>query len=215
MSDGSNPSYRGSGYATATTGVPTDDPADRDGGGPCACLQQHVYLVYRLGDLQSASAGKANASAMLEAVRHAQCPWNQLKECSRCRGPDCPQEVLLLFAVSIRTLLSSFQQMHLWDPEGGQHAVMETSSVPAAEADVSVGGFEVTGALKVEVVDLILRNALEQVLSALLYLQSRSSQMWASLLETTTRASQPSSGPARDAGRLKDRVQESAHPEHV
>ncbi|PLB44281.1 hypothetical protein P170DRAFT_467995 [Aspergillus steynii IBT 23096] len=206
MGDGSNSNLSpcdSPGYATPSASVPNDDPpTDGDRGGSCSCLQRHVYLVYQLGDLQSASVGKVSAPAVLEAVRRAQSPWTRLQECRRCRGPDFPQEVLLLFAVSIRILLSAFRQMNMWDPEGGQSIGTE-GSVLEAETDVLVGSFEVTGTVKAEMVNLILRNALEQVLSALMYLQSRSSSLWASLLETTSRAERPSSGhasPSRSLG---------------
>ncbi|KAJ6094210.1 hypothetical protein N7467_003055 [Penicillium canescens] len=182
-----------SGYATATSSVlMIDDPTDEEVG-PCSCLKRHAHLVYHLGDLQATPAGRGLASALLEAVRRAQGPWKRLQECCWCQESECSQEVLLLFSVSIRILLSLFQHMHLWDPEGGQYLRLNAPSVLEAETDVLVGGFKVTGAVKAEVVNLLLCNALQQVLSALQYLQTRSSHFGSSLLDTLTRKSRLSS----------------------
>ena len=175
-----------SGYATATASVlMNDEPTDEEVG-PCSCLKNHAYLVYHLGDLQSTPAGPGRASAMLEAVQRAQHPWKRLQECCWCQETECSREVLLLFSVSIRILLSSFQQMHLWDPKGGQDLGLNPPSALDTETDVFVGDFEVTGAVKAEMVNLLLHNALQQVLSALRYLQNHPSHFVSSLLETLT-----------------------------
>lgn len=85
----------------------------------------------------------------------AQDPWQTLIQCSQCQSQIDQKEVFLLFAMSIRTLLSMLQK---------------SSTV---ETGVSVGSYELSGRPKTEVVNMLFREALQSITSALFHLQER------------------------------------------
>ncbi|OTA83719.1 hypothetical protein M434DRAFT_36661 [Hypoxylon sp. CO27-5] len=78
----------------------------------CSCLQQQVQLVYQLGELQFSHTGGPTLNIFLSEVQLAQGSWNYLMKCDRCQSRENLKEVFLLFATSIRILLSLFQQLN-------------------------------------------------------------------------------------------------------
>lgn len=117
----------------------------------CSCLQQQAQLVYRLDDLNQSH--DQNMDCVLQGVQLAHEPWQNLMRCRRCQSQAEPKEVFLLFAMSIRTLLSVLRKSNL-------------SSV-----GVSVGSYELSGKFKAKVMDQLSREALQSITTALRYLQ--------------------------------------------
>lgn len=105
----------------------------------------------------------------------AQTPWKSLMECSRCQSQDNQKEVFLLFAMSIRILLSAVQRLSTNTPHADVllDAAMCRASSGASDVEVSVGSFELTGETKAKVVAVALQGALRSVTSALLHLWGR------------------------------------------
>lgn len=120
----------------------------------CACLQKQAQLVYRLDDLKQSHDQNPTIDSVLQGVQLAHEPWQSLMRCGRCASQAARQgEVFLLFAVSIRTLLSLLRRSDL------------------SGVGVSVGSYELSGKFKAKVVDQLSREALQSIATALRYLQ--------------------------------------------
>lgn len=133
--------------APATTGPPKLER--------CSCLQQLAQLVYRLDDLRQSSESSVTIECVLQGVQMAHRPWQILMHCSYCGNPAEQREEILLFAMSIRTLLSMLRQ-----------------STPAS-VGVMVGGYELSGTFKAKVMHELSREALQSITSALKHLQAQ------------------------------------------
>ncbi|POR33735.1 Thiamine repressible regulatory protein thi1 [Tolypocladium paradoxum] len=184
-----------SGYVTSTSSSPVDDttlPSPHSiifpSGKPeplstftprepsrCSCLQQQVQLVYQLGDLQFSHAGGPAVDCVLQGVQLAQGPWKGLMHCNRCQSQDSQKEAYLLFAMSIRILLSSVQKLNesLHPVDASHEAARRRAFSEASNVGVSVGNFELTGEAKAEVIGVAIRRALQNITSALLHLWDR------------------------------------------
>ncbi|KAI1085974.1 hypothetical protein F5B19DRAFT_480831 [Rostrohypoxylon terebratum] len=141
----------------------------------CLCLQQQVQLVYQLGDLQCSNAGSPTIDSVLHGVQLAQVPWRTIMECERCQRKEDQKEGFLLFATSIRILLSLFQKLnsksHRSDTLSG--SAMEQAFPFALDVEVCVGSFKLMGGTKDEVIGTVVRRALQSVTTALLHLWER------------------------------------------
>jgi hypothetical protein len=143
---------------------------------PCLCLQQQVQLLYKLGDLQFSHAAAPTADGVLRGVDLAQKPWADVMRCSLCRTQGSQQEVLQLFAMSIRILLISVQKLVPKLQGAGVSCEREQASAlhPAAlSARILIGSHELTGDTKSEVINLVLRNAMDSISAALMHLWDR------------------------------------------
>ncbi|KAJ4287775.1 hypothetical protein N0V90_012479 [Kalmusia sp. IMI 367209] len=139
----------------------------------CTCLQQQARLVYQLGDLQDFHVSAPTVDRVLHNVELAQKPWQNLMQCAH--GTEHEKEIFLLFATSIRILLSSVQRLHR-DSGNGSALHEIPSSISSSEhsnVGVLVGNFELTGEAKREVITVVTRRALRIISSALLHLHSR------------------------------------------
>ncbi|THC94864.1 hypothetical protein EYZ11_005665 [Aspergillus tanneri] len=152
----------------------------------CSCLQQLVQLVYHLEDLQYAHTGSPSIDSVLHGVRKAQAPWKRLMQCSHCRS-NYDTEVFLLFAMSIRTLLSSVQVLYTAYQNASQDLQTAPSSAtvspPESTAEseefsvsVSVGNYELVAEEKSLALGLMIRNALRSIAAAFVYLWERTDQ---------------------------------------
>lgn len=121
----------------------------------CSCLQQQAQLAYRLDDLKHTHEHDTTTYSVLRGVQLAREPWQNLMGCNHCQSQAGAEqkEVFLLFAVSIRTLLSLLQKPNI-------------SSV-----GVLVGSFELSVDFKAKVMDQLSREALQSITTALQYLQ--------------------------------------------
>jgi hypothetical protein len=149
----------------------------------CSCLQQHVQLVYRLSNLDYPSSRiDTSVGRVLSAVQFAQLHWKALMQCESCQTQDNQKEVFLLFAMSVRILLKSTQKVATYasDSRSPASASSGTSASSFLLPDtgsalpVRVGGFELTGSTKDDVIKLALRQALQAIQCALLHLCERS-----------------------------------------
>ncbi|KAL9623134.1 MAG: hypothetical protein Q9160_002648, partial [Pyrenula sp. 1 TL-2023] len=118
----------------------------------------------------------------LKGVQLANIPWKSLMQCARCLSQDIEKEVFLLFAMSIRILLSAAQRLNInIDPvDTSRKATAGRAVSGACDVEVSVGTFVLTGAVKAEVIAVVLQQELRSVISALYHLcerASRSSQL--------------------------------------
>jgi hypothetical protein len=129
--------------------------------------------------------------SVLHWVRDAQEPWKTLMQCCQCQS-NYDQEVLLLFAMSIRTLLCSMYALYAGNLQDARNlqvtsslsisstpppSAASTSSVPdrqigSDERDlrVSVGSYQLTEEEKCLTLGLMIRNALRSIAVALEYL---------------------------------------------
>ncbi|KAL7626428.1 hypothetical protein AAE478_003200 [Parahypoxylon ruwenzoriense] len=158
----------------------------------CSCLRQQVQLVYQLEELQYSHAGVPSVDSALKGVQLAQKPWRGLMQCSWCQGQDGQKEVLLLFAMSIRILLSVVQKLDA----SVRHADVSLHKA-AMGVRVSVGSFELTGEAKAEVISMAIRKALQNIKSALLHIWERTGRP---RLPTASVASSSSSGRSSSNG---------------
>lgn len=143
---------------------------------PCLCLQQQVQLLYQLGDLQFSHAAAPTADGVLRGVDLAQKPWADVMQCSLCRTRGSQQEVLQLFAMSIRILLISVQKLIPKLQGAGVLCEREQASAlhsEALSARVLIGSHELTGDTRSEVINLVLRNAMDSISAALMHLWDR------------------------------------------
>ena len=149
----------------------------------CSCLQQQVQLVYQLSNLDDSASRIDNSSSVervLGAVQSAQGPWKALMQCLSCQSRDNQKEVFLLFAMSIRILLTSVQKIaaRAADDHKKETLPRPLSFKPlhpdiGSALPVHVGCFELTGSTKDDVIRLALRQALQTIQSALLHLCER------------------------------------------
>lgn len=121
----------------------------------CSCLQQLAQLVYRLDDLRQSSERSVTIECALQGVQMAHRPWQNFMHCSYCGNLAEQREEILLFAMSIRTLLSLLRQ-----------------STPAS-VGVMVGGYELSGTFKAKVMHELSREALQSITPALQHLQAQ------------------------------------------
>nr|WHP53399.1 transcription factor [Leptobacillium sp.] len=130
----------------------------------CSCLHELAKLLSQLGDLQrSGNDNNCSLEAILTGVQIAQEPWQKLMVCSKCRDQVSQKEVSLLFSIGIRLLLSSLQQ-HMETMDGKS---------PPQRSTVSVGGFELSGDIKTEVMDMVTRKAFCTITAASLHFFER------------------------------------------
>lgn len=136
--------------------------------------------MYQLEDLRDSQAASPSVDSVLHGVQLAQGPWDSFMRCLRCRGEENNRYVLMLFAMSIRVLLSSVQRLRAayyrtdnmpggaaetWQRFPGAHG---SPGVP--DIGVCVGSFQLTGETKNEVISLAIRSALREIKAASLYL---------------------------------------------
>ncbi|KAI0896170.1 hypothetical protein F4806DRAFT_466445 [Annulohypoxylon nitens] len=141
----------------------------------CPCLQQLVQLVYQLGDLQCSSAGSPTIDSVLHGVQLAQIPWRTIMECERCQRKEDQKEGFLLFATSIRILLSLFQKLNSISHKRDDlsEIAVDLAFPFAFDVEVLVGNFKLAGGTKDEVIGIVIRRALQSVTTALLHLWER------------------------------------------
>nr|WHS04493.1 transcription factor [Phaeosphaeriaceae sp. CF-150626] len=129
----------------------------------CSCLQQLIKLIYQLEDLRYSHATGPAIDAVLEGVKLAEAPWKVLMQCSHCHNKDTYKEASLLFSMSIRILLASIQKLSTG------HLPSEFTSTIA----VSIGSFSLPDDTKQEVIDTVIRKALQAIAVALVHLWER------------------------------------------
>lgn len=156
----------------------------------CSCIQQHARLVYELGTLREAHDKATDVECVLMGVQLAKGPWQGLLQCPWGLHSDHHQEAFLLFSLSVRVLLSTLQKvqssvtalsrpgtragMGSSERDVGLGGLASGSTASSSSLSLSgdvdltrvlVGGFEVTGDTKLEVISVLIKGALESLLS--------------------------------------------------
>ena len=134
----------------------------------CNCLQHHAELLCRLKELQQRH-GQPRIDIVLSGAQQALVPWKSVIECRICQHED-NQEVLLLSAMSIRTVLRSLQSLCLSNSSAGvsnSDFVSGKSRAQAADRceslKSSIGIYEITGEERTAVTDLLISRTLDKI----------------------------------------------------
>lgn len=210
-----------------TTMSPASGPSMQRSGPNCTCLPQLVKLVYQLEGLrysyqpqtvhhshQSCRPDKSVSSigSVLRGVQLAEGPWGGLMHCPNVSGPTSIQQsqgtglqridnnhkqALLLFAMSIRILLSAVQTFNNSSSTSTAATLNHNSTISSLATDdiaatiadtiraggdrspihadqadilVSVGGVELSGEARAEIIDASVRRSLRVITAALVHL---------------------------------------------
>ena len=132
----------------------------------CNCVQNHAELLTRLKELEQRHA-QPRLDVVLSSAQQALVPWKSVIECRICRHDD-NQEVLILSAMSIRTVLRSLQSLcaeYYNSVVSGQDADDQqraTTDIPDGMQSV-IGMYEITGEERLAVKDLLISRTLDKV----------------------------------------------------
>jgi len=153
----------------------------------CNCLMQHIKLLYQVEDLGQAPPHSA-LDMVLVSVRRAIETWNNLIQCRTCQRSG-NQGVILLFAMSIRTLLRSLKHTSTSNVEQCRLASARMAAENPASFDASVhapqlsasckwrvalGQYDAIGACERRAVaDTLIKVAVRRIELALEYLRRR------------------------------------------
>ncbi|MCJ1450249.1 hypothetical protein MMC28_000578 [Mycoblastus sanguinarius] len=134
----------------------------------CNCLQHHAELLCRLKDLQQRHS-QPRIDVVLSGAQQALVPWKSVIECRICQHED-NQEVLLLSAMSIRTVLRSLQSLCLDNSTaalaGADYSAVGRTRSPVSGNDTlksSIGIYEITGEERTAVTDLLISRTLDKI----------------------------------------------------
>ena len=132
----------------------------------CNCVQNHAELLCRLKELEQRHA-QPRLDVVLSSAQQALVPWKSVVECRVCRHDD-NQEVLILSAMSIRTVLRSLQSLcseyynsvvsgqDNYDQQGA------TTDIPDGMQS-AIGIYEITGEERMAVKDLLISRTLDKM----------------------------------------------------
>ena len=134
----------------------------------CNCVQNHAELLCRLKELEQRHAhAQPRLDVVLSSAQQALVPWKSVVECRVCRHDD-NQEVLILSAMSIRTVLRSLQSLcseyynsvvsgqDIYDRQGA------TTDIPDGMQS-AIGMYEITGAERMAVKNLLISRTLDKM----------------------------------------------------
>ncbi|KAL2056735.1 hypothetical protein ABVK25_003129 [Lepraria finkii] len=132
----------------------------------CNCVQNHAELLCRLKELEQRHT-RPRLDVVLSSAQQALVPWKSVIECRVCQHDD-NQEVLILSAMSIRTVLRSLQSLcseHYNAVVSGKDSYGQEQAV----ADIpdgmqsAIGMYEITGEERMAVKDLLISRTLDKV----------------------------------------------------
>ncbi|KAI1860398.1 uncharacterized protein JN550_011550 [Neoarthrinium moseri] len=161
-------SFSGMPKSSSMVGPPFVGPGS---GVSCSCVQQLVWLLYQLDELTHTPGkpvtstlhhGTPSMGPVLRNVKAAEELWARLRGCA-AHGTEESLQVNLLFAMSIRSLLSSVSMLI--------STINAASSVSSIA--VSIGNFELAGEGKVDIISLAIRQSLRAIIVALRQLWDR------------------------------------------
>ncbi|RAH44776.1 Zn(II)2Cys6 transcription factor domain-containing protein [Aspergillus brunneoviolaceus CBS 621.78] len=134
----------------------------------CLCLPQLIRLLYRLQELHSAHdqyAGEPSVESVLRGVQTAKLPWKAFMHCDAHSVDDNARKALLLFAMTIRILLSAVRRLN--------SSINPSRTEALSAIAVSVGTFELFGETKAEIIGVVVRRSLGAITTASQYLWER------------------------------------------
>lgn len=132
----------------------------------CNCVQNNAELLCRLKELEQKHT-RPRLDVVLSGAQQALVPWKSVIECRVCQHDD-NQEVLVLSAMSIRSVLRSLHSLcleHYNDAVSNQAADSQkqtTASMPDGMHSV-IGMYEITGEERMAVKDLLIWRTLDKV----------------------------------------------------
>ena len=158
----------------------------------CHCLEHHADLIYRLKELEQKHI-IPRIDVVLVGAHKALVPWKNVIECRTCRKED-NQEVLLLSAMSIRSVLRRLQSLLMESrgqlPLSGASSPGDTFSQQASpvlsshsnhsrhnsnndDLRSTIGIYEITGEERTAVTDLLVSRTLDRIRYTLLRFKER------------------------------------------
>ena len=163
----------------------------------CNCVQNHAELLCRLKELEQRHAhAQPRLDVVLSGAQQALVPWKSVVECRVCRHDD-NQEVLILSAMSIRTVLRSLQSLcseYYNSVVSGQDIYARqgaTTDIPDGMQS-AIGMYEITGEERMAVKDLLISRTLDKMKYTLACFKERLETL--SAKKNTTAALSPSQG---------------------
>ena len=156
----------------------------------CHCLEHHADLLCRLKELEQKHI-IPRIDVVLVSAQQALVPWKNVIECRICRNDD-NQEVLLLSAMSIRSVLRRLQCLLM--ESRGQMPLSGASSPGAAfsqraspiitngnchndDIKSTIGIYEITGEERTAVTDLLVSRTLDRIRYTLMRFKERLDNM--------------------------------------
>ena len=132
----------------------------------CNCVQNNAELLCRLKELEQRHS-QPRLDVVLSSAQQALVPWKSVIECRVCQHDD-NQEVLILSAMSIRTVLRSLKNLcseyynsvsSSQGPSGQQQAAANMPDVMQS----AIGMYEVPGEEQIAVRNLLIGRTLDKV----------------------------------------------------
>lgn len=142
----------------------------------CNCVQSHVELLYSLRDLQQ-SHTTPRLDVVLSATRKALVPWRDVVECRTCQH-NGDQEVLMLSAMSIRTVLGAMLSLCTdyysnFVADGALFGEQQSAVKTPDGMRSAIGFYEITGNERMAVTDLLISRTLDNVKHSLARFKER------------------------------------------
>ena len=166
----------------------------------CNCVQNHAELLCRLKELEQRHT-QPRLDVVLSSAQQALVPWKSVIECRVCQHDD-NQEVLILSAMSIRTVLRSLQSLcseyynavvSSKEAEGQERVA---DDIPDGMQSV-IGMYEITGEERMAVKDLLISRTLDKVKYTLACFKERLEILNAKKTATTTSSPRKKSLPGQ------------------
>ena len=153
----------------------------------CHCLEYHSELIGRLKELEQKHV-MPRVDVVLLSAQQALTPWKMVIDCPVCKNDD-NQEVLLLSAMSIRSVLHRLQSLLIASrgssPLSGSASPEAIFSSPSGsmlagnmgpshdEIKSTIGIYEITGPEQTAVTDLLVSRTLDRIRFTLLKFKER------------------------------------------
>lgn len=158
----------------------------------CDCVQNNAELLCRLKELEQRHS-QPRLDVVLSSAQQALVPWKSVVECRVCQHDD-NQEVLILSAMSIRTVLRSLKNLcsecynSLPSSQGPSGQQQAAAKMPDGMQS-AIGMYEVTGEEQIAVRNLLIGRTLDKVKYTLACFKQRLEMLEAK--KTSTAASAP------------------------
>ena len=163
----------------------------------CNCIQNHAELLCRLKELEQRHAhAQPRLDVVLSSAQQALVPWKSVVECRVCRH-DENQEVLILSAMSIGTVLRSLQSLcseYYNSVVSGQDVYARQGAMTDIPDGMqsAIGMYEITGEERMAVKNLLISRTLDKMKYTLACFKERLETL--SAKKNTTAALSPSQG---------------------
>ena len=160
----------------------------------CNCISNHAELLTRLKDLEQRHA-QPRLDVVLSGAQQALIPFKEVIDCRICQHDD-NQEVLILSAMSIRTLLRSLQALVArYYNSVKANELSDDRKIPRADISEgmssSMGMHEFPGDERMAVTNLLISRTLDKMKYTLACFKERLDVLQSRRTETRTGAGTP------------------------